>query len=263
MSSWWHNSTGQLVQVYNAKVNKRSGQWLASSGAMYNMLDNKLRPLGWTSADAAGLPMFPGLVKYEETVVQGYIDHAIRFTGPNSRAAYQLPATHFAPHGMIQQMRHPNSAAPNSDLHASGFMQNQQPKVSDPKPVQPDKLLDENIGNGGVEAETWLFQMETYYIFLTSRNQSILAEAYKIQYASSLLRGQAWQWFGLIFADNGSPWFLTGEANAKWDPLVDEIHDDLARIRGSDMEVVDTGVCLCLDADCTRSEPGGASSSCA
>jgi hypothetical protein len=68
--------------------------------ARFNLSRNALgRSLGWTSADAAGLPIYPGLVKWEEVAVKGVIDHAIRFTGPNSRQAYAPPATHFAPTG--------------------------------------------------------------------------------------------------------------------------------------------------------------------
>jgi hypothetical protein len=69
--------------------------WSAGSGAIWSLTSNALRPRGWTSADAAGLPILPGLVRYEE-VVAGHIDHAIRFTVSRSRRAYVYPARHFA-----------------------------------------------------------------------------------------------------------------------------------------------------------------------
>lgn len=72
------------------------GKWKAGSGAIFDLTSNKLRPLGWTSADAAGLPIFPGLVRYDETVEQAEIRHALRFTVRKTQRAYILPATHFA-----------------------------------------------------------------------------------------------------------------------------------------------------------------------
>jgi hypothetical protein len=69
--------------------------WTAGSGAIFDLNSNALRPAGWTSADAAGLPVFPGLVRYEE-VEDGVIRHAIRFTVRRSRHAYLAPATHYA-----------------------------------------------------------------------------------------------------------------------------------------------------------------------
>jgi hypothetical protein len=82
-----------LYELYNASLN--SGQWEASSGAIFNLTSNALRPAGWTSADAAGLPIFPGLVRYDE-IVQGSINHAIRFTlvSSNVAPAYITPARH-------------------------------------------------------------------------------------------------------------------------------------------------------------------------
>ena len=82
-----------LYELYNASVN--GDHWEASSGAVFNLTSDQLRQDGWTSADAAGLPIFPGLVKYDE-VLTGSIDHAIRFTlnSANVKAAYISPATH-------------------------------------------------------------------------------------------------------------------------------------------------------------------------
>lgn len=71
------------------------GTWEAANGATYDMTSNTLRPAGWTSADAAGLPIYPGLIRYEE-VQAGEINHAIRFTAPSTQKAYVWPARHFA-----------------------------------------------------------------------------------------------------------------------------------------------------------------------
>ena len=82
-----------LYELYNASLN--GDHWEASSGAVFNLASNALRTDGWTSADAAGLPIFPGLVKYDE-VASGTIHHAIRFTlaSANVKPAYISPATH-------------------------------------------------------------------------------------------------------------------------------------------------------------------------
>ncbi len=82
-----------LYELYNASLN--GDQWEASSGAIFNLASDALRPDGWTSADAAGLPIFPGLVKYDE-VASGAIHHPIRFTltSSNVKPAYISPATH-------------------------------------------------------------------------------------------------------------------------------------------------------------------------
>jgi hypothetical protein len=69
--------------------------WTAGSGAIWNLRSNKLRPAGWTSADAAGLPILPGLARYDE-VARGRIDHALRITVSRTRRAYVWPARHFA-----------------------------------------------------------------------------------------------------------------------------------------------------------------------
>lgn len=82
--------------LFELGVARRSGAgWLAAGGAMFDMTSNALRPLGWTSTDAAGLPILPGLVRYEE-VAAGHIDHALRITFDVTRRGYILPATHFA-----------------------------------------------------------------------------------------------------------------------------------------------------------------------
>lgn len=84
-----------LYELYYAFENAR-GAWSAGSGAIFDLNSNDLRPAGWTSADAAGLPIFPGLVRYDEVVEQGEITHALRFTANHTRRAYVSPARHYA-----------------------------------------------------------------------------------------------------------------------------------------------------------------------
>jgi hypothetical protein len=83
-----------LYELYNASVNN-DGSWNAGSAAVWDLTTNEQRPYTWTSADAAGLPIFPGLVRYDE-VASGKIQHALRFTLPQSRAAFTPPASHWA-----------------------------------------------------------------------------------------------------------------------------------------------------------------------
>jgi hypothetical protein len=85
---------GKLYELFAAYPNP-DGSWHAGSGAIFNLDGNALRPAGWTSADAAGLPILPGLVRYEE-VVAGEIPHALRFTAPQTRNAFIWPARHKA-----------------------------------------------------------------------------------------------------------------------------------------------------------------------
>jgi hypothetical protein len=85
--------TCRLYELFAAQ--RSGGGWSAYSGASFDLRSNALRPLGWTSADAAGLPILPGLVRYEE-VASGAINHAIRVTMSATQRAYILPATHFA-----------------------------------------------------------------------------------------------------------------------------------------------------------------------
>jgi len=84
-----------LYELFDARPRDDGARWTAGSGAIWNMSSNKLRPKGWTSADAAGLPILPGLVRYEE-VASGEIDHALRFTVSRTRRQYIYPARHFA-----------------------------------------------------------------------------------------------------------------------------------------------------------------------
>jgi hypothetical protein len=84
----------ELFSVY--PPDRPGGPYTAGSGAIFDLTSNDLRPEGWTSADAAGLPIFPGLVRYDEVYEQGEIRHALRFTANRTRRAYVYPARHFA-----------------------------------------------------------------------------------------------------------------------------------------------------------------------
>ena len=85
----------KLYELFSAKP-ESGGGWSAGSGAIFNLKTGEMRTEGWTSADAAGLPVFPGLARYEEAMVQKVIRHALRFTVEKSRRAYVYPARHFA-----------------------------------------------------------------------------------------------------------------------------------------------------------------------
>ena len=85
----------KLYELYNATRNQ-DNSWNAGSGAVFDLTSNTLRPDYWTSADAAGLPIFPGLVRYDEVVVKGVINHALRFTVQHTRNSFIHPATHAA-----------------------------------------------------------------------------------------------------------------------------------------------------------------------
>jgi hypothetical protein len=86
----------KLYELFDAHTTNGGASWSAGSGAVFDLNSNALRTAGWTSADAAGLPIFPGLVRYDEAAEQHAINHALRFTCPKSRAAYVSPARHFA-----------------------------------------------------------------------------------------------------------------------------------------------------------------------
>ena len=85
----------KLYELFNATRNQ-DNSWNAGSGAVFDLTSNTLRPDYWTSADAAGLPIFPGLVRYDEVVVKGVINHALRFTVQHTRNSFIHPATHAA-----------------------------------------------------------------------------------------------------------------------------------------------------------------------
>jgi hypothetical protein len=86
----------RLYELFSAFPQNGGADWRAGSGAIFDLHSNALRPAGWTSADAAGLPIFPGLVRYDEAVELGEIRHALRFTASRTRRAYLPPATHWA-----------------------------------------------------------------------------------------------------------------------------------------------------------------------
>ena len=85
----------RLYELFDAHPLAGGARWHAGSGAIFNLRSNRLRPRGWTSADAAGLPILPGLARYPE-VRRGRIDHALRFTVSETRRAFIYPARHFA-----------------------------------------------------------------------------------------------------------------------------------------------------------------------
>jgi len=85
----------KLYELFDA-IRNQNNSWSAGSGAVFDLTSNALRPDNWTSADAAGLPIFPGLVRYDEVVEKGEINHALRFTVQNTRNAFIHPATHAA-----------------------------------------------------------------------------------------------------------------------------------------------------------------------
>jgi hypothetical protein len=88
-----HTDECKLYELFDAS--KSGSQWHAGSGAIWDLTKSSTRPKGWTSADAAGLPIYPGLVRYEE-VAAGVINHALRFTAPQTQHGYVAPASHFA-----------------------------------------------------------------------------------------------------------------------------------------------------------------------
>jgi hypothetical protein len=108
-----------LYEVYAAE--QIEGHWHAGSGAVFDLSSNALRPEGWTSADAAGLPILPGLVRFDE-VASGTIAHAIRFTAPQTRRAYTWPARHYA--SSLTDSRYPPMGQRfrlKADFNLSGF----------------------------------------------------------------------------------------------------------------------------------------------
>ncbi len=169
-----------LYELYDFHFPAHSGApYTAGSGAVFDLKTNALRPAGWTSADAAGLPIFPGLVRYDEVVGQGEIRHALRFTVERSRRAYVSPARHLA-----------------SD-------------ESDP-----------NLPPMGMRVR--------------------LKAAYDIssfpEHVQVILR--ALKKYGMMVADNGSNWFISGAPDARWD---DEEMNRIKEVPGEAFEVVKMG----------------------
>jgi hypothetical protein len=163
-------------ELYAAYPRAGGKRWSAGSGAIFNLRSDHLRPVGWTSADAAGLPIFPGLARYDE-VARGVIDHALRFTAPCTAKAFVYPARHEA-------------------STCSGFYP--------PMGLRVRLKVSVNISRLPYQAR-------------------VVAQALKA--------------YGLMLADNGSPWYISGAPNPRWND--DALHQ-LDQLTGRDFEVVDT-----------------------
>jgi hypothetical protein len=168
--------TCRLYELYDVRQTA-GGSWQAGSGAQWDLASNALRPEGWTSADAAGLPILPGLVRYDE-VAAGAIDHALRFTAPVTRRAYVYPARHYA------------SSSTSTSLPPMG--------------LRVRLASDANLSGLSPHARTIAVALQRY---------------------------------GMILADNGSPWFVSGMSDPRFD---DDVLHELDRFTGADLEVVDT-----------------------
>jgi hypothetical protein len=168
-------SACRLYELYDLR-HARHG-WTAGSGATWKLRSNRLRHAGWTSADAAGLPIFPGLARWDE-VSRGVIDHALRFTAARTRRAYVYPARHYA------------SSSSDPSLPPMGLRVRLKARV--------------NIASFPRQARVVLRALQRY---------------------------------GMILADNGSPWYVSGAPNRHWSN--DQLHS-LGRLTGADFEVVDT-----------------------
>jgi hypothetical protein len=164
-------------ELYDAHPHAGGRDWTAGSGAIFDLRSNHLRPAGWTSADAAGLPILPGLARYDE-VAHGVIDHALRFTAPCTAPRYVYPA------------RHEASTCSNPDAPPMGLRVRLKASV--------------NISHLPYQAR-------------------VVAQALKI--------------YGLILADNGSPWYISGAPNPHWNN--DALHE-LDQLTGRDFQVVNT-----------------------
>ena len=168
-------SACRLYELFD--LQGRPGAWTAGSGATWSLRSNRVRPAGWTSADAAGLPILPLLARHGEAK-RGRIDHALRVTVRRSRRAYVYPARHFA--------------------------------SSDPDPSLP-RMGERLRLKAGVDVSR------------LPRQARVIATALKR--------------YGLIVADNGSDWYVSGAPSSGWD------NDQLRTLRGltgRDFEVVDT-----------------------
>jgi hypothetical protein len=169
----------KLYELFAARPG--TSRWSAASGAVFDLTSNALRPERWTSADAAGLPVFAGLVRHDEVSV-GRIDHALRFTVSRTQRAYVHPATHWA--------------------------------SSSTDPNLPPMGLRLRLKAG--------FDVSSY----TGQARVVLDALKK---------------YGMIVADNGSNWYITGAADTRWN---DTDLNQLKTVPGSAFEVVDTGEAL-------------------
>jgi hypothetical protein len=166
----------KLYELY--ALRRQGGRWAAGSGAIWNLRSNTLRPAGWTSADAAGLPILPGLARWDGDAATGRIAHALRFTVERSRRAYVYPA------------RHQAGSATDASLPPMGL------RVRLKASVEISRLP-----------------------------------------AQARIVAQAMKTYGMIVADNGSSWYVSGAPSPHWSNS--ELHA-LGALSGSDFEVVDT-----------------------
>jgi hypothetical protein len=167
----------KLYELYAAYPVNGGARWRAGSGAIWSLRSNHLRPKTWTSADAAGLPILPGLARYDE-VKRGAIDHALRFTVSRTRNTFVYPARHQA--------------------------------SSDSDPTLPPMGLRLRLKKG--------FPVSRY----PKQSRIVL---------------RALQRYGMIVADNGSDWYVSGAPNRHWNN--DDLHS-LGGVTGRNFEVVDT-----------------------
>src|SRR5689334_16962693 len=182
-----------LYELYSAYP--QAASWQAGSGVIFDLKSNALRPAGWTSADAAGLPIQPGLARYDE-VAAGEIRHALRFTASRTQKAYVWPARHYA-----------------SSLTGTQY-----------PPMGQRFRLKAHFDTSPFPADV----------------QVILRALKK---------------YGMILADNGSAWYISGEPNAGWN------NDHLATLRnipGSAYEAVDVSS-LMIDPNSGQARQAGIS----
>ncbi|MBP7687178.1 MAG: hypothetical protein KA765_04700 [Thermoflexales bacterium] len=158
-------------------AHKVGNQWYAGSGAIFDLNSNALRPDTWTSADAAGLPILPGLARYDE-VAAGEINHALRFTAPQTRGEYIWPARH----------------------EASNLTGAQYPPLGQRFRLKASFIIDNSFS----------------------------------PHAQVILR--ALKKYGMILADNGSSWYISGAPDERWD---NDVLHELDVVYGSDFEAVD------------------------
>jgi hypothetical protein len=168
-----------LYELYRAF--RQTSSWVADAGAIFDLKSNVLRPSGWTSADAAGLPIMPGLVTFDE-VQSGEIKHAIRFTAPQTRHAFVWPARHFA-----------------SSLTGTQF----------PRMGERFRLK--------ASFDVTPFPPEVQVIL------------------------KAMKKYGIMLADNGSAWFISGQSDSRWN---DSNLHTLTQVLGSNFEAVDATVLM-------------------
>jgi hypothetical protein len=166
-------ATCRLYELY--ALRREGGRWTAGSGAIWSLRSNRLRPSGWTSADAAGLAILPGLARYDE-VARGRIDHALRFTVSRTRRAFVPPARHYA-----SSLTDPSLPAMGTRLRLKSSF---------------------DIAGFPPQARVVLRALKEY---------------------------------GMIVADNGSDWYISGAPDPRWSN--DDLHT-LARVPGSAFEVV-------------------------